>query len=93
MSGTKPDLSRSIKRTLEVLEFFDSDHLVVSVSKISRALGYPQSSTSILLKSLGELGYLHYDRSTRTYRPTARVAFQGRGVQSHLFGDCRHWRR
>lgn len=81
------ELSRSIKRTLEVLEYFDSEHPAVSVSEISRALGYPQSSTSILLKSLMELGYLHYDKLNRTYRPTARVALLGRGVQSYLFGD------
>src|SRR5690606_35115741 len=88
--GTQPvsvELSRSIKRTLEVLEFFDAEHPAVSVSEISRALGYPQSSTSILLKSLMELGYLHYDKVTRTYRPTARVALLGRNVQSYLFGD------
>jgi len=83
----KTDLSRSIKRTLEVLEFFDADHPAVSVSEISRELNYPQSSTSILLKSLMELGYLSYDKANRTYRPTARVALLGRGVQSYLFGD------
>lgn len=81
------ELSRSIKRTLEVLEFFDAEHPAVSVSEISRALGYPQSSTSILLRSLMELGYLHYDKLSRTYRPTARVALLGRNVQSYLFGD------
>ncbi len=83
----KSELSRSIKRTLEVLEYFDDEHPAVSVSEISRALGYPQSSTSILLKSLMELGYLHYDKDERSYRPTARVALLGRGVQSYLFGD------
>jgi DNA-binding IclR family transcriptional regulator len=87
MTKTKSDLSRSIKRTLEVLEYFDSEHPAVSVSEISRALGYPQSSTSILLKSLRELGYLHYDKASRSYRPTARVAMLGRGVREKLFGD------
>lgn len=87
MTNAKTDLSRSIKRTLEVLEFFDADHPAVSVSEISRALGYPQSSTSILLKSLAELGYLHYDKTNRAYRPTARVALLGRSVQSYLFGN------
>lgn len=83
----KRDLSRSIKRTLEVLEYFDADHPTVSVNEISGALGYPQSSTSILLKSLAELGYLNYDKATRSYRPSARVALLGRGVQPYLFGD------
>ena len=83
----KRDLSRSIKRTLEVLEYFDAEHPAVSVNEISRALGYPQSSTSILLKSLAELGYLNYDKKTRTYRPSPRVALLGRGVQPYLFGD------
>jgi len=87
MSDDKPDLSRSIRRTLEVLEYFDAEHTSVSVSEISNVLGYPQSSTSILLKSLRELGYLDYDKASRSYRPTARVALLGRGVQAQLFGN------
>ena len=87
MAENKSELSRSIKRTLEVLEYFDAEHTRVSVTEISRALGYPQSSTSILLRSLADLGYLHYDKSDRAYRPTARVALLGQGVQAYLFGD------
>lgn len=87
MSEGRTDLSRSIKRTLEVLEYFDAEHTAVSVTEVSRAFGYPQSSTSILLRSLADLGYLHYDKLSRSYRPTARVALLGRGVQAYLFGD------
>lgn len=81
------DLARSIKRTLEVLEFFDERRLSATVGEISRELGYPQSSTSILLKSLMTLGYLTYDLDSRRYRPTARVAMLGRGLQPRLFDD------
>jgi DNA-binding IclR family transcriptional regulator len=81
------DQARSVKRTLEVLEYFDEENTAASVGRISRELGYPQSSTSILLKSLLNLGYLSYDDKTRTYRPTARVALLGRGIRSHILGD------
>jgi DNA-binding IclR family transcriptional regulator len=81
------DQARSIKRTLEVLEYFDEFHPSASVGEIARELGYPQSSTSILLKSLMVLGYLAYDEKTRTYRPTARVAMLGRRIRPYFFGD------
>ncbi|MES2977713.1 MAG: helix-turn-helix domain-containing protein [Pseudomonadota bacterium] len=81
------DQARSIKRTLEVLEYFDEDKTRASVGEIARELGYPQSSTSILLKSLFNLGYLAYDDKTRTYSPTARVALLGRGIRAHILGD------
>lgn len=79
--------ARSIKRTLEVLEFFDEEHPSATVGEIARELGYPQSSTSILLKSLMDLGYLSHDERTRSYRPTARVAMLGRGARPQVFGD------
>lgn len=33
------------------------------------------------------LGYLSYDETNRTYRPTSRVALLGRGVRPYFFGD------
>lgn len=81
------DQARSIKRTLEVLEYFDEFHPSAPVGEIARELGYPQSSTSILLKSLMVLGYLAYDDKARTYRPTARVAMLGRRIRPYFFGD------
>ncbi len=52
---------------------------------MSRALSYPQSSTSELLRSLTRLGYLHYNRYRRTFSPTARVALLGAWVDPTLF--------
>lgn len=52
---------------------------------MSRALDYPQSSTSELLRSLTRLGYLHYNRYRRTYSPKARLALLGAWVDPALF--------
>jgi len=76
---------KSAQRVLEVFEYFNGGRQTATVMEISRRCGYPQSSASKLLSCLAGLGYLHHDRSTRTYRPTARVALLGSWVQPHLF--------
>ena len=85
MSGGKPHLVKSAQRVVEVLEYFDSDRRAARVNDICSALSYPQSSTSELLKSLAALGYLYYNRSRRTYSPTARVTLLGAWVEPNLF--------
>src|SRR5690606_35937988 len=47
----------------------------------------PASSTSALLHSLVELGYLSTDYGGRTFRPTARVALLGSWISTPLFRD------
>jgi DNA-binding IclR family transcriptional regulator len=74
---TRPSVVKSAGRALEILEFFDEVRRESQVVEIAARLGYPQSSTSVLLKSLAQLGYLDYDARTRTYLPTARVALLG----------------
>ena len=76
---------KSAERVLHVLEFFDSSRTKATVMEISRQLGYPQSSTSELLRCLVKMGYLNYDRYRRTYEPTARVPLLGAWVQPGLF--------
>lgn len=76
---------KSAHRVLEILEYFDRDHRTATVMDLSRSLGYPQSSTSELLRYLTRLGYLHYNRFRRTYSPTARVALLGSWVEPTLF--------
>lgn len=71
---------KSARRVLEVLEYFGTGAEEVTVMEMSRALDYPQSSTSELLSSLVTLGYLSHDRHRRTFRPTVRVAAIGTGV-------------
>lgn len=78
---------KSVRRTLEVLEFFAVTHRPATVMDVARALGYPQSSTSVLLGGLRTLGYLEFDPAARSYRPTLRVLLLGAWQQEALFGD------
>lgn len=76
---------KSAGRVLQILEYFDDVQGAANVVEIARALGFPQSSTSILLRSLVSLGYLYYDPSGRTYQPTSRVSLLGSWVEPALF--------
>jgi IclR family transcriptional regulator, acetate operon repressor len=67
---------KSAVRVLEVLEYFDAVQRAASLSEIAAALGYPLSSTSMLLHSLVERGYLAQGEK-RAYRLTPRVKLLG----------------
>lgn len=54
---------------------------------ICDGLHYPQSSTTVLLKTLTVMGYLNYDRVRRVYFPTMKVAALGDWVPAALFGQ------
>lgn len=94
--GARPDwptlpgsVVKSAGRALQILEYFDDKRGPANLVDVSRALGYPESSTSILLRSLTTLGYLEYDRYGRTYRPTSRVRLLGDWIEPKLFeGDA-----
>jgi DNA-binding IclR family transcriptional regulator len=74
---------KSAARVLEVFEFFATRRVPASVSEVCSGLGYPQSSTSVLLKSLLTLGYLAYDDAARRYVPTTRVTLLGDWLQQN----------
>lgn len=84
-----PSPVKSAARVLEVLEHFRAVRKPSSLKEITEALGYPQSSTTVLLKSLIALGYLNYDRVRRVYFPTLRVAALGDWVPHALLGRGR----
>jgi len=73
----RPSVVKSAGRVLAILEFFDEIRREATEAEIASKLAYPQSSTSALLKSLIQLGYLDYDVGTRTYLPSPRVALLG----------------
>lgn len=80
---------KSAGRTLEILEFFNEIRREAQLAEIATGLGYPLSSTSVLLKSLIQLGYVDYDPHTRRYCPSARVAMLGAWLEFHPVNDGR----
>src|SRR3954467_12300537 len=70
-------LVKSAGRVLQVLEFFDEVQREARVQEIAERLSFPQSSTSVLLKCLVQLGYLDYDANSRSFLPSPRVALLG----------------
>ena len=58
---------KSASRTFAVLELFRDERRPLRLSEIYTALGYPQSSSTNLLKGMVIEGYLNYNRNTRTY--------------------------
>jgi len=75
--GPDPSVVKSAQRVLRIFEYFAEIERPAAMTEIARRLNYPPSSTSALLKSLVELGYLDHDRQTRSYLPTVRVALLG----------------
>ena len=80
---------KSAARVIEVLELFTTDPRPLSLKEISTRLAYPQSSTTVLMKSLMSLGYLNYDPARRVYFPTLRVTRLGDWIPQALFGAGR----
>jgi DNA-binding IclR family transcriptional regulator len=77
---------KSARRGFEVLELFDRERRPLTLKDVCGALRLAPSSGAALLKSLVVLGYLDYDRVTRSYFPTMRIAFLGKWVEEALFG-------
>ncbi len=76
-AGSDVALVKSAGRVLQILELFDEIQREARVSEIAERLSVPQSSTSVLLKSLVRLGYLDYDPASRSFLPSPRVALLG----------------
>ena len=78
---------KTSRRVFEILESFESTRRPMALKEFVERFGYPASSASALLKSLVALGYLDYDRFSRTYMPTMRIASLGHWVHGALFGE------
>ena len=79
---------KSARRVIEIMELFDRLRRPMGLKEICDQLSYPVSSAAMVLKSLVVLGYLEYDRRSRTYLPTMRIAVLGNWVPETLFGNA-----
>lgn len=75
--GEQPVGVKSATRVLELFDYFDTIRRPARVGEIASRLGYPQSSTSVLLRRLVALGYIEFEPQGRTYLPSIRVASIG----------------
>jgi DNA-binding IclR family transcriptional regulator len=80
---------KSATRAIEILEYFTGVRQPRAMTEIALALGYPQSSATVLLKTLVSLGYLNFDRKERVYFPTPKVTSLGDWIPRALFGSSR----
>ncbi|GGM12318.1 transcriptional regulator [Pseudooceanicola nanhaiensis] len=78
---------KSAARAFEILDYFRLSRQPRSMSELAAGLGYPLSSTTVLLKTLVKLGYLNYDRRARVYFPTTKVTGLGDWIPKALFGS------
>lgn len=78
---------KSAQRVLELLEFFAEERRPSPVGVIAQALGWPQSSTSVLLKGLAETGFFDHDGRTGLYAPNVRIALATAWLQEHLYSE------
>jgi DNA-binding IclR family transcriptional regulator len=77
---------KSARRVLELFELFDKLQRPLAVSEIARFLGYPMSSTSVMVRDLTDLGYLTTEPGSRRLHPTLRIAMFGDWISASIFG-------
>jgi len=65
---------KSATRVFDMLEVFERQRRPLRVADLVESLDAPQSSVSMLLKTLVSQGYLDCNPATREYCPSARVA-------------------
>ena len=84
---------KSAARAIQVLEYFDAVKRAAAVVELADHHDWPHSSTSVLMRSLVALGYLHYDANERTYLPSMRVALLGDWIPDAMFRNGRLMRQ
>lgn len=78
---------KSAARAIEILNYFASVREPQPLKSICDALGYPQSSMTVILKTMMNMGYLNFNRTQRVYFPTTKVTSLGDWIPVALFGQ------
>ncbi len=80
---------KSADRAMAVLELFREWRRPGTAREIAAALSMPRSSTTVLLRSLIQGGYLRFDDSSSSYFPTLRVVQLGNWLVEGYLNDPR----
>lgn len=81
------DIVKSVGRVFEVLEVFKNSQRPMTATEVGNQLGYPNSSTIALLKSMSTLGYLSFDRNQHCYFPTMRLPLLTGWIEQAIYAD------
>lgn len=73
---------KSAARALQVLEYFEQVQRAAGVQEIASALHWPVSSTSVLIKTLCEMGYLNRHPDSQKFAPTMRQPLLGGWIRA-----------
>ena len=73
---------KSSLRTLQLLEYCDSVQRGLTIAELAGGLSIPQSSTSTLVQSMINAGYLIVDPTSRRVFPSSRVAALGAWIEA-----------
>lgn len=79
------DVVKSAGRSLEVLELLRDAQKPLRLTDIASALNLPQSSASMLIRSLISMGYLI--RQDRSYAPSMRITLLGNWLNDAMFSQ------
>src|SRR5262249_3258923 len=76
--------SNSVRRAFAILELLEGSDRRRNLSEISRKLGLPKSTTSVLLSTLESMGYVTRDASERRYLLTSKAFGFGLELSNQL---------
>ncbi|RVT90476.1 helix-turn-helix domain-containing protein [Sphingomonas crocodyli] len=78
---------KSCLRTVEVINFFMGVSAPVRTTKVSEALGIPNSSADEILRTLSVSGFLSYNAVSKLYSPSYKLVANVRTIERNFFGE------